>query len=207
MAAALARQRLASDYLVFAAVHPAYDRISLVDLAGKERVRVDWSAGVPRIAEDSNLEERVEATYVAETLKLARGQVYQSSFEVTPRGSGGALKPTISFATPFFDRRGERRGVVTIAYLGQPIIDRLRAMNEGHPGRLTVLNGSWQLADRPGPRVGMGRNASRRTGPEPRRGQSRCVASDRVRRCRRPFLSPRQPLHLCPARHGRRERR
>src|SRR5215212_7846955 len=58
----VASQRVASDYLVFAAVHPAYDRISLVDLAGKERIRVDWSAGVPRIAEDSNLEERVQAS-------------------------------------------------------------------------------------------------------------------------------------------------
>jgi PAS domain S-box-containing protein len=147
----LARQRVASDYLIFAAVHPAYDRVSLVDLAGKERIRVDWSAGVPRIAEDSNLEVRVEASHVAEPLKLARGQVYQSSFEIAPSDGGAAPKPIIRFATPFFDRRGDRRGVIAMSYLGQPIIDRLRAMNEGRAGRLALLNGNgnWLIGPDP----------------------------------------------------------
>jgi PAS domain S-box-containing protein len=139
-----ARQRIARDYLAFAAVHPAYDRINLIDLGGKELIRVDWNAGVPRIGEDASLADRIEAPYVVETLKRARGQVYQSSFELSPGGRAVAasFRPTVRFATPFFDRRGDVRGLVAITYLGQPIIDRLRALSEDRFGRLTMLNGS-----------------------------------------------------------------
>lgn len=143
----LARQRIASDYLVFAAVHPEYDRVDLVDLGGKEVIRVDWSAGAPRIAEDASLADRVEAPYVAETLKRARGQVYQSSFELTPGSAAATFKPTVRFATPFFDRRGDVRGLVAITYLGQPIIDRLRALSQDRLGKLTMLDGggNWLI--------------------------------------------------------------
>ena len=140
----LARQRIAGDCLAFVAVHPAFDRINLVDVDGKELIRVDWSAGAPQIAEDASLADHVAAPYVAETLKRGRGEVYQSSFELSPdQGAGpGRFKPTISLATPFFDRRGTVRGLVAITYLGEPIFDRLRALSEDRLGKLSLLNGA-----------------------------------------------------------------
>jgi PAS domain S-box-containing protein len=145
----LARQRIATDYLAFAAVHPAYDRINLIDLNGKELIRVDWSAGAPQIAEDASLADRLDQPFVGETLKRGRGEVYQSSFELSPDNGAGAgrFKPTIRVATPFFDRRGTVRGLVATTYLGQPIIDRLRALCEDRPSKLGLLTGAgnWLL--------------------------------------------------------------
>jgi PAS domain S-box-containing protein len=137
----LARERIAGDYLAFAAVHAAYDRIQLVDLGGKELIRVEWAAGAPQIAEDTSLADRIDAAYVADTLKRARGELYQSSFELTSEsGVGGAeSKPAIRFASPFFDRKGAVRGLVAITYLGDPMIERLRGLGSD---RLSMLNGA-----------------------------------------------------------------
>ena len=114
----LARQRIAGDCLAFVAVHPAFDRINLVDVDGKELIRVDWSAGAPQIAEDASLADHVAAPYVAETLKRGRGEVYQSSFELSPdQGAGpGRLSPPSAWR-----RRSSIAGALSAVLSPSPI--------------------------------------------------------------------------------------
>jgi PAS domain S-box-containing protein len=147
------RQVIADDYLVFAREHPAYDQIRLIDAAGQEIVRIDRAPNQPRIVPDAELENKTGRPYVDETLKLGRGQVYESEFDLNVEHGAieQPLKPTIRFATPIFDGKGRLRGVTVLSYLGQPLLDRLKNLGEGQLGRIALLdrNGYWLLGPNP----------------------------------------------------------
>jgi hypothetical protein len=55
------------------------------------------------------------------------------------------IKPTIRFATPVFDRKGHKRGMLILNYLGSNLLDRFRPSNENSTGRIMLLNrnGYW----------------------------------------------------------------
>jgi len=72
-------------------------------------------------------EVQARADFFLEAMRLSRGQVYLSSFDLSE--VEGRLeqpfKPILRLAAPVFDARSQRRGVVLIRYAGEELITRL----------------------------------------------------------------------------------
>ncbi|WP_217808156.1 sensor histidine kinase [Oceanibacterium hippocampi] len=144
-----ARQELVREYLAFAAEKKAYDQIRVLDLDGREMVRINWNAGDPTFAQDDQLQNKVRRYYVDETLKLGPGQVYMSPFDLNVEHGvvETPVKPTLRFGAAIFDADGQKRGIIILNYLGQRLLDRLEANAVRAPGQLWLLNadGYWML--------------------------------------------------------------
>jgi signal transduction histidine kinase len=135
--------RLGREMLAFSVEHGEYDQIRYLDETGRERVRVDMGG----IAPPGRLQDKGDRPYFQETMKLAPGQLYISSFDLNAeRGRlERPIKPTFRLAAPVFDAAGRRRGVVVINCLGLQFLDRLKQVSPAYQHRLRVLNarGYW----------------------------------------------------------------
>jgi diguanylate cyclase (GGDEF)-like protein len=142
-----------ADYLGLARNRRVYDQVRLLDDAGQEVVRVNYNAGAPSLVSAEGLQNKAARYYFRDAWPLERGQVYASPLDLNIEGSRIEVpfKPMIRFATPVFDRRGTKRGVVVLNYLGSNAIDALRRASGLSAGELSLLNadGYWLLA--PGP--------------------------------------------------------
>lgn len=143
----ITRSILEQNYLAFVGSMGFYDQARFVDENGRERVRVDWDRGTPRVVPESELQNKADRYYVPATLALARGQIYVSPFDLNvERGAiEQPIKPIIRVAAPVFDDRGQKRGLVILNYLGEKLRDAIRALAPER--RISLLNGDgyWML--------------------------------------------------------------
>lgn len=139
---------LASTFLSFAANRAVYDQVRFIDVDGRELVRVNWNRGFPAIVGTAKLQDKSDRPYVRESLLLESGDVYVSPFDlnIEHKVVERPLKPVIRFGTPVFDDDGKLRGIVVLNYLGERLLQRLRAIS-GPAGQLWMLNdaGYWLL--------------------------------------------------------------
>jgi signal transduction histidine kinase len=138
-----AREAIAGEYLLFAGRKALYDQVRFIDSEGNERVRINYNAGRPEVVAERDLQHKSDRYYFREALALGRGQVYASPFDLNvERGTvERPIKPTIRFATPVFDARGRKRGVVVLNYLGDVLLRKLDESAPRPPGTLLLLNG------------------------------------------------------------------
>lgn len=147
-----ARRDVAAEYLAFSTHKAIYDQVRFLDLDGREAVRVDWNAGAPRIVPDAHLQNKADRYYVRETLKLGPGQLYVSPFDLNvERGLiEQPIKPMIRFGAPVFDGEGRKRGIVVLNYLGQRLLEQIRAQATANREQIWMLDpqGYWLLGPR-----------------------------------------------------------
>ena len=124
------RGELAADYLSFATYKQNYDQISLLDLDGREVVRVNWNDSDPVAVSDAELQSKANSAYVQETLKLEAGQIYISPLDLNVEHGAieQPLKPMVRFGAPVFDEEGRKRGLIVLSYFGQRLLDRISAL-------------------------------------------------------------------------------
>lgn len=148
-----AREKLADEFLSFLSHKAVYDQVRYIDAEGREVVRVNDRNGRPEIVPQNRLQRKADRYYFTETLRLSRGEVFVSPFDLNVEDGRieRPLKPTIRFATPVFDAAGRMRGIVVLNYLGARLIDKLRrhARNViGDPWLLNA-NGYWLAGSQP----------------------------------------------------------
>lgn len=145
-------RNLAAEYLAFSANKVVYDKVRLLDLEGREVVRVDRK-GKPRLTPDGQLQDMKDRDYVRETLKLGPGQVYVAPFDLTDEHGviEQPVKPVIRFGAPVFDGEGRKQGLILLNYLGAGLLDRIGALTASGPGEFWLLNASgyWLLGPHP----------------------------------------------------------
>ena len=138
---------VARNHLAFAQEKLVFDQVRFIDAAGREIVRADYRDGKARILAPDELQDKSDRPYVRETLRLERGQVHISPFELNvERGAiERPLRPTIRFATPVFDRSGRRRGAIILNYNGEDLLDRIRPLESEHARQIWLVNeeGYW----------------------------------------------------------------
>lgn len=133
-----ARQALAADLSNFLKIKSLYDRVSLLDTSGKEKVRVNYNLGQTTTEPEEALQSKADLDYVQDMLSLNKGEVYVSKFELyTEKGNiVQPLKPIIQFGTPMLDRFGQKQGILILSYMGQ---NMLNDMVKGPGGRDHVM--------------------------------------------------------------------
>lgn len=141
-----------NHFLLIARTKRIYDQIRLLDLSGKERVRVNFSLGRPYSVPDSELQDKSNRYYFSESVNLPRGHVFLSPLDLNVENEEieRPMKPMIRLATPVFDRQGIRRGVLVMNYLAQHLLEKLGEAASGIQGEMMLVNGEgfWLLSPR-----------------------------------------------------------
>lgn len=106
-----------------------YDQVRYIDETGMEQVRVNLHSGKASATPQNQLQNKKERYYFTDTMKLNKGQVFVSPFDlnIEHKHIEVPYKPTIRLATPVMDGQGKRRGIVILNYKGK---DLIRLMNE-----------------------------------------------------------------------------
>ncbi len=148
------RLRLSADLLAFARHRGKYDQIRFLNESGREVIRINWNQGQPIIVPTTELQDKSGRYYVEKAFALKQGDVYISPFDLNVEKNSieEPMKPTIRLATPIFDRKGHKRGLIVLNYIGQRMLDRLQEVHRDATGKqfwLLNTDGYWLLGPRP----------------------------------------------------------
>lgn len=133
---------LAQDFLWFSETKKKYDQIRYLDDDGSEIVRINFNRGQPQVVPEEDLQHKQHRYYVTETMKLERGQIYVSPFDLNVEGREIELpiKPVVRFSTRVFDGEGRSRGFIIVNYLGERILERFHHRRSTFAGQLLLID-------------------------------------------------------------------
>ncbi|MDY7075512.1 MAG: GAF domain-containing protein [Chloroflexota bacterium] len=95
--------------------NPSYTQIRYIDASGQEIAGVDRDGKDVRVIPQDELQSQAEREFFVAAMQLGAGQVHASSVEPAPgHGEAGDDLPTVSLATPVFDSRGQRAGIILL---------------------------------------------------------------------------------------------
>lgn len=141
------RRALAQTFLSIAQQRRFYDQIRYIDAKGMEIARVNFNSENPEIVPDDQLQNKANRYYFQETLKLEKGELYVSPFDLNKeRGEiEEPYKPMLRIGTPIFDSLGRRQGAIILNYLGARLIERFDGALLRSAGNAMFINekGHW----------------------------------------------------------------
>jgi len=137
---------------------PYYMQLRYIDEKGKEIVRVDSDGTNIKVIPDSQLENKADRDYFSATMKLKPGEVYVSSLNLNQESGKIEIpyKPTIRYATPIFNSKGERQGMVISNALGSTLIDMVKNFNPELSDKSFILNQDGYYLAHPNPKKAWG---------------------------------------------------
>ncbi|MCP4128152.1 MAG: PAS domain S-box protein [Gammaproteobacteria bacterium] len=140
-------KQITKEFLVFAEKKGLYDQIRYLNSSGMEIVRVNFSGGEPVRVVRRYLQNKGNRYYFKEALSQERGNIYISPLDLNIEGDSieYPLKPMLRFATPVFDRDGEKKGVIVLNYFGDRLINSFKraAANILDHVQLVNSDGYW----------------------------------------------------------------
>lgn len=107
-------KRLNIIFVSFLEARPYYYQLRYLDQNGNELVRVNSKSGSVEVVQSSRLQNKFNTQYFKETINLARGEINVSPINLN-RENGKIetpFVPIIRFATPIYNDRGQKRGIV-----------------------------------------------------------------------------------------------
>jgi two-component sensor histidine kinase len=133
------RAGLETEYLNFIRREGTYDQIRLLDLSGRERIRINYSRGRAISVLPSELQDKSDRYYFRHAASLRAGQVFVSEFDFNLEYGRieKPLKPVIRFVTPVGDQAGIVGGFLVLNYLGSRLLSELD--NSTLPGFALLL--------------------------------------------------------------------
>ncbi|MCP3670687.1 MAG: PAS domain S-box protein [Gammaproteobacteria bacterium] len=140
-------RQITKEFLVFAEKKGLYDQIRYLNSTGMEIVRINFSGGKPVRVVRRYLQNKGNRYYFKKALSQERGNIYISPLDLNIEGESieYPLKPMLRFATPVFDRDGEKKGVIVLNYFGDRLIDSFKraAANILDHVQLVNSDGYW----------------------------------------------------------------
>ena len=104
------RSALETFFVSFSRHKPIYYQIRYINEKGMEVVRVNDGRPVPV----ERLQDKSKRYYFIEAMKLKKGEIYASPMDLNREWGKIEMpfRPVIRYATPVFDERGNKRGIV-----------------------------------------------------------------------------------------------
>lgn len=131
----------------------AYDQVRILSPDGMELVRVNYNRGHPSAVPERELQDKSDRYYFIETTKLPRDGIYVSPFDLNVEHGELEipLKPVIRISTPVHDRLGRLLGYLILNYLGDQILDTIKANIQGSSMHSMLINmdGYWLMSGVP----------------------------------------------------------
>jgi PAS domain S-box-containing protein len=129
-----------------------YDKICYINYSGIETVRVNLlGKGNSTIVPFNELHNLRYRNYFKKALKLKKGKIYVSEPDIMRGGGGGNInsknKPTLIYATPVFDRKQRKRGVLVFNVAASYLLENISGFNsiEGIESNLIDKSGNYLL--------------------------------------------------------------
>jgi PAS domain S-box-containing protein len=142
-----------AEFRRFSAYRRLYDQVRFLNTQGREVIRINLVDDEAVVVAPEKLRWKGDRYYFVETLRLGRGEVFVSPFDLNVED--GRIeqppKPTIRFGTPVFDDRGRKRGIVVLNYLGDRLLHKLHRAGIAAADQVYLLNpqGYWLKGPRP----------------------------------------------------------
>ena len=148
-----AMQMLAKEFLSFSEMKRVYDQIRLLDSTGMEVVRINYEKGKPLIAPAGELQNKASRYYFSDIMATGSGHIYLSPFDLNIEGERveTPLKPVIRFAIPLLDKRGLKKYVLVLNYMGEGLIRNFKKAAAGVADHIYLVNaeGYWLSSPKP----------------------------------------------------------
>ncbi|MBI9018447.1 MAG: cache domain-containing protein [Phycisphaerae bacterium] len=143
------KDELADEFIVFSKEKKCYDQVRYLDETGMEVVRINFNEGKPSRTPDEKLQSKKNRYYFSDAFALDQRGIFISPLDLNiERGEierplmtnalpdkesfdsiwiqdkdGNYAKPMMRFATPVFNKQGEKKGVVLLNYFGSQLIN------------------------------------------------------------------------------------
>ena len=141
------------DMLNLSSSSRLYDQIRWLDETGMERVRVNFNNGNPVLTSAEALQNKRARYYFPAAFKLERGEAYISPLDLNIEHDRIEIphKPMLRIATPVFDSRGDKRGIVLLNFLGAELLVRFDKATFDIADHAMLLNqdGYWLKSPKP----------------------------------------------------------
>lgn len=123
---------LKDEFLNIAAHHRIFQQVRLLDKTGKEIVRVNSNAERCWLTPTGDLQDKRDRYYFQQAISLSNGEVYISPMDLNVEQGKlqRPLMPVIRYATPLFDREGNKQGVLVLNVFGASFLDLLATEQE-----------------------------------------------------------------------------
>ena len=145
------RDKIESEFGNFLEFKKTHQQIRLVNIDGRELVRVDFRGGNVETIPEQKLQNKKDRYYIQESAKLLPGEIFVSEFDLNQeRGViEQPLVPVIRFVTPVCDESGKASILLVANYLGGPLLRELRATSL--PGQTFLIrqDGQYLLGPKP----------------------------------------------------------
>lgn len=144
---------LARDFKTMIEKKGFYDQIRYIGLNGKEVVRVNYRKGDGIIVPNLELQRKEGRYYFKEAMLKGRGEVFISPLDLNMEHGviESPYKPMIRLATPVYDDKASKQGILIINYLAGKILASLNQNGAIPLSRLMLLNsdGYWLKGETP----------------------------------------------------------
>lgn len=122
------QEELTSDLIQFIQRKEFYDQIRLLDMTGRETLRINYGISNPRGVMEPELQDKSDRYYFQEALRLKPDEMFVSEFDLNLEHGKieKPLKPVIRFVTPVTDGKGSVNGFLVLNYLGAAMLRDLQ---------------------------------------------------------------------------------
>ena len=127
-------------FVDFMLAKPNYQRISFLDMKGREQLRIDREQGNIHVFDKDQLQNKAENEGFLSTDKMKEGDVYIIDVDLEKREIAQAVNPVLRLATIVFDKENIARGILFFNISGQMILDILEG-NSFRGGSLILVDG------------------------------------------------------------------
>ncbi len=136
-----------SELQTFSRLKKIYDQIRFIDIAGMERIRVNFDGTTASIVSKEQLQSKRNRYYFTEAMKLKHGEVYISPLDLNIEQGEIEVphKSMIRIASPVTGNSGQRLGVLVVNYLGEQMLDHFIRIHAEKPELAHLVNsdGFW----------------------------------------------------------------
>jgi C4-dicarboxylate-specific signal transduction histidine kinase len=132
------------DFVRLAEVHPYIYQIRLLDLQGRERVRVEKREARIETVPAARLQDKSERYYVREAFLRKRGELYVSPLDLNEEFGKVEQpeRPVIRVAATIAGADGSTRGLIVFNLHAQVLLEPLQQMVSAHEGEAYLLDRS-----------------------------------------------------------------
>ncbi len=137
------RAGLEEEYRLFVEKKTRYHQVRLLGIDGRERIRINNDGGQANIVPEASLQTKADRYYLQQILETEPSRTYVSPFDLNVEHGEieTPWRPVIRVGTPVFDADRQKRGILVVNILGQPLLDRLNIFSPHTPWASILVSG------------------------------------------------------------------
>ena len=135
------------QWLAFSNRRTLYDQIRFIDMEGNEVIRINYDPDGSLLVDQADLQNKKDRYYFTDTMKLKKDQIYISKLDLNVENDviENPIKPMIRISMPYFDSKGEQKGMIILNYLAGDLLNQIKKIATTSNGNPSLINadGYW----------------------------------------------------------------